>query len=106
MILYHGTNSNINNVIDSPKLTQSLNGLGFYLTNDIEVAKKYGRNIIAYDITGFDLPMTIRPIDLSYLDGLSTYEECVKGGIEYVVTTQSALDTLTLDICGEEVWIC
>ena len=102
MKLYHGTNaSNIFNVMDNARMTKNINGLGFYLTNDINTASRYGSKIICW-IVDKDIPMIVRPIDQRYVEGLATYEECARGGMEYVVTTQANLNDLLLE-CDSEV---
>lgn len=97
MLLYHGTNaSNPETVLDNPTLQASLNGVGFYLTNDINVARQYGRSILTYDVQ-HDIELTVRPIDQRYTEDMSLYRECASNGLEFVVTTQHALNSLVLD---------
>jgi hypothetical protein len=104
-ILYHGTNSSAIN--SDFNMTNCINGLGFYLTNDIDVARSYGKFIHAFDMNydeiGVADRMVVRPIDQRYTEDMSLYTECVDGGMEYVITNQSDLDYLNLDICGDIV---
>lgn len=91
MIIYHGTNSNTIEVLDSPKVSKSINGLGFYATRDIEVAKRYGRKVLAWELDDTLVEAYIeRPIDQSYVDGISSYEMCALGGMELVMTQMQA----------------
>tara|TARA_R110002020_G_scaffold132454_1_gene295799 strand:+ start:594 stop:965 length:372 start_codon:yes stop_codon:yes gene_type:complete len=91
--LYHGTMSlNINEVVDYPKASKSINGFGFYCTLDAETARGFGR-VIAWVLTKeqFDeLEYTQRPIDQRYTEGLATYAECASYGMEVVLTQRSA----------------
>ena len=90
MIIYHGTNARTIDVIDSPKATKNINGLGFYASKDIEVAKKYGSKVVAWDIDDTMVEYIERPIDQSYVDGISSYEMCALGGMEIVMSQQQA----------------
>jgi hypothetical protein len=90
MIIYHGTNARSIDIMDSPKASRNINGLGFYATKDINVANKYGSKVIAFDIDDELIEYIERPIDQSYVEGLSTYEECAKNGMEIVMTQQQA----------------
>ena len=84
--LYHGTNaSNTNDVMDSPRATNAINGNGFYLTRDINVARSYGSTVIAYEVEVQVEEFSItRPIDTRHTDPSLdiSYSECAKGGIE------------------------
>ena len=101
MILYHGTNTNsLIDLIDNPKLGKCINGDGFYLTPEIEVAKKYGRTVLAYELSTQvcdSIAFTIRPIDLSFIDGIVCFGQAKEGGMEWVITNQPERDTLALD---------
>ena len=90
MIIYHGTNASTTEVIDSPKATKNINGLGFYASKDIEVAKKYGSKVVAWDIDDTMVEYIERPIDQSYVDGISSYEMCALGGMEIVMSQVQA----------------
>ena len=91
--LYHGTMSmDINDVIDYPKASNAINGLGFYTSLDEETARGFGR-VVAWVIDKelFDkLEYTQRPIDQRYMEGLATYHECASYGMEVVLTQRSA----------------
>jgi hypothetical protein len=103
MILYHGTNNK--HAIDSFNMSNAINGLGFYLTNSKEVASKYGKYVVGYDMDddlyGVMDRMVVRPIDQRYTEDMELYRECVVGGMEYVITNQKDMNHLNLDICGE-----
>lgn len=92
--LYHGTNaSDVNNVLDCPKATKNINGLGFYCTLDLEVAKQFGSKICVWEVEASFLDKfesIIRPIDQRYVEGLETYDECARNGIEVVLSQQVA----------------
>ena len=97
MKLYHGTNaSNINDVIDNAKMTNNINGFGFYLTNDEDVARRYGAKVICWEVD-INIPMIVRPIDQSYNEGFITYQEAADAGLEFVITTPKGLNMLLLD---------
>jgi|TARA_B110000967_G_C18834239_1_gene535730 hypothetical protein len=50
MKLYHGTKSNNKEqVADFPKASKAANGLGFYLSNNKQVAEQYG-SVIEYEV--------------------------------------------------------
>ena len=99
--LYHGTNNaNPLNLLDNPALRPSINGVGFYLTMDKEQASGYGRHVLTYELEGDvydELEAIVRPTNLSYLDGVMTYSECYKEGLEVVLTSQRQLNILVLD---------
>jgi len=103
--LYHGTSaSNLLSVMDYPKASKSINGLGFYLSTDYDTAKQYGRDVICFVISleQYDeINPIIRPIDQSYIEGIRTYEQCLVGGVE-VVLTQHDADMLAIN--SEEVY--
>jgi len=95
--LYHGTNANPIEVMDLPKVTQCINGSGFYTTKDIDVAMKYGRNVVCWEINAEDFPFLAEtPIDLSYVDGIKDYEHCKELGME-VILCQEAADRMALE---------
>ena len=89
---YHGTNNNAIEVADNAKVTSSINGLGFYTSTDIDVARKYGRNIIAFVMNvETELKCITRPIDQRYVEGLASYDECAASGMETVFSCTHAL---------------
>lgn len=92
--LYHGTNAtNLKDLLDSPRATSNINGLGFYTSLDLEVAKKYGRTVVCWelDMNYLDgLDSVSRPIDQRYTEELASYDECAKGGMEIVLTQRAA----------------
>jgi hypothetical protein len=90
MIIYHGTNARTIEVIDSPKATKNINGLAFYGSRDIEVARKHGGKVVAWDIDEDMVEYIERPIDQSYVDGISSYEMCALGGMEIVMSQVQA----------------
>lgn len=96
--LYHGTNANPLHVMDSARMTKNINGYGFYLTNDIEVARKYGRHVVCFELSmTADVKFTVRPIDQSYTIGLRAYDDCVLDGQEWVITDTRSMNNLILD---------
>jgi hypothetical protein len=78
MKLYHGTKKDINDVVDFPKATKAENGLGFYLTDNKEIAVQYGR-VIEYDVPSDWTCSLMRPIEVH---GVS--------GVEYVLSQREA----------------
>ncbi len=96
MRLYHGTNATLIDIVDNAKVSKCINGIGFYMTDSLEVARKYGSRVVELELEDFD-DYLVRPIDQRYTDGLATYEECVKGGMEYVITNQNSLNNMILD---------
>tara|TARA_R110000744_G_scaffold208461_14_gene327211 strand:+ start:6155 stop:6499 length:345 start_codon:yes stop_codon:yes gene_type:complete len=96
--LYHGTTTtdNINNLLDCPKASACINGNGFYVTMNIEVARRYGSKVVVWEVEAGLLNIAQRPIDQRYQEGLATYEECVKGGME-IVLTQTQADTMAIE---------
>ena len=82
--LYHGTNYPTE-VLNNAKLNNSHNGLGFYMTDSLELAMKYGLKVVKFEV--FDmiaLNLTVRKIDPLLEDS----------AMEYVVTTPSSLNDL------------
>ncbi len=82
--LYHGTNYPTE-VLNSAKLNNAHNGLGFYMTDSLELVMKYGLKVVKFEV--FDmmaLNLTVRKIDPSLEDS----------AMEYVVTTPSSLNDL------------
>tara|TARA_R110000850_G_scaffold184409_1_gene309949 strand:+ start:86 stop:448 length:363 start_codon:yes stop_codon:yes gene_type:complete len=95
--LYHGTTTtNINNLLDCPKATACINGNGFYVSLDIEVAKQYGSSVVCWEVEAGLLNIAQRPIDQRYQEGLMTYEECALGGME-IVLTQTQADAMAIE---------
>jgi len=91
--LYHGSSCyNINDMLDNPKATQNINGFGFYTTTSLQTAKLYGSIVYCYEVES--LKYTQRPINRAWEDGISTYEECVKQGMEVVIVD---VDSFILD---------
>ena len=85
MKLYHGTKSNNKEqVADFPKASKAANGLGFYLTNNIEIAKAYG-SVIEYEVE-VDWKCSL----------MRTIEVFGNKGIEYVLSQREA-DELVID---------
>lgn len=98
--LYHGTNAiNLNEVLDSPKATKNINGLAFYLSREYDTASRYGNRVVAWEVDEAMVTFIERPIDQSYVDGISSYETCVLGGME-VVMSQVEVNTLAY-ICED-----
>ena len=64
---YHGTNNdNTNSIIDDPRATKAVNGIGFYCTTNINVARSYGSNVIVFEMTIEAMKMVhpiVRPIN-------------------------------------------
>ena len=88
MILYHGTRvcgkqAKIN-VSEFPKAKPALNGYGFYLTNNKDIALEYG-SLIEYEVDTDWSCKLMRTIELNELRGL-----------EYVLT-QAEADALVVD---------
>jgi len=89
MKLYHGTKlkgKNKKRLIDFPKARKALNGVGFYLTNDIKVAEYYG-DVIEYEVGPEWECALVRPINVNMVGGCA---------MEYVLSQQEA-DALVLD---------
>tara|TARA_R110002012_G_scaffold186597_5_gene353318 strand:+ start:1206 stop:1481 length:276 start_codon:yes stop_codon:yes gene_type:complete len=84
MKLYHGTKALASKVAEWPKASKAANGLGFYLTNNIEIAKAYG-NVIEYEVE-VDWKCSL----------MRTIEVFGNKGIEYVLTQREA-DELVVD---------
>jgi hypothetical protein len=84
MKLYHGTKALASKVAEWPKVSKAANGSGFYLTDNIEVAKAYGR-VICYEV-GIDWKCSL----------MRTIEVFGNKGIEYVLSQREA-DELVVD---------
>jgi len=103
MLLYHATNALVDSsFLDFPKLSKAINDVlpSFYLGNDVNVVKNYGRTIVVYELSNEvyeSIAFTVRAIDRRHEDGLATYAECAQGGMEWVISTQADLDILVLD---------
>ena len=95
MKFYHGTTAaRADEVMDNPQGHDAINGWGFYMTRDIEVARQYGEAVICYEVShkvADELQMITRPIDQRYTEDMELYRECVAGGMETVITSQKAL---------------
>lgn len=105
MKLYHGTNNNAYEVSQRPMPNKAINGLAFYVTDDINVAKQYGRNVVCWEVEERDVNKNgLRKfaIDQSYVDGLSSYEDCVKGGFEYRLS-KAECDEMVIESLSIEV---
>ena len=97
--LYHGTNNDARQVAQFPRSTKAINGVGFYVTDDIEVAKKYGCNVVVWEVEAElvnKLGLIKQTIDQSWKEGLSDYWNCVEGGMEYILTQRQA-DELAIE---------
>ena len=96
IIMYHGTRaSNPEAIMEDPRAQASINGMGFYCTNDIEVARHYGSTVIAYEVSReimATMSPVVRPIDQRYNDPSMdiSISECAQGGMEYVFTQRDA----------------
>lgn len=96
--LYHGTNSNPVDIMDNAHMTCNINGFGFYLTNDPTVAAQYGRYVVCFEVSDeINVDFTIRPINQSYIDSIRTYRDCMKEGMEWVITDSKSMNNLILD---------
>lgn len=93
--LYHATNANKNTVIDYAELRHAVNGLGFYLTDDINVAKTYGINIITYDFSEHTELLAKMESNKINNGDLNTEH------MEYVVIDKETLDTIIFEGLGE-----
>ena len=94
---YHGTNANPISIMDDAKASSNINGFGFYCTTSAEVAKRYGKNVIAFVMdASLELSYIQRPIDQRYVDNLASYKECEENGVECVFnnTNQLILDNV------------
>ena len=91
--LYHGTNNNAKQVAQFPQATKAINGVGFYVTDDINVAKHYGCNVVSWEVR-VDFPDQIglirQTIDQSWKDKINTYKDCAKNGFEYRLSQRQA----------------
>lgn len=91
--LYHGTNNDARQVAQFPRSTKAINGVGFYVTDDINVAKKYGCNVVSWEVEAEfanKFGLIKQTIDQSWKEGLSDYWDCVEGGMEYILTQRQA----------------
>jgi len=83
--LYHGTNKNPHDVADSPEVRAATNGAGFYLTDNKDIAKSYGKWVLEYVIPVSDVNVSlVRKLQIGALEGL-----------EYVCT-QSEINNIVL----------
>jgi len=90
MFLYHGTTKlNAECVIDYPLAKASTNGFGFYLTNDIEVARQYGSSVVCYEVSNDFTCQLVRPFNYDE-------EKSYDGRLEFVLSQQEA-DKLVLN---------
>ena len=86
--LYHGTNQSVKHILNYGKMGNAANGLGFYLTNEYNIAKSYGMNVICFEVFAEDfdkLNLTIRK------------RCCDADDNEYVITTLRDLNNLLLE---------
>ena len=101
IVLYHGTSvTKHTDVMDTPMIKRSINGDGFYLTDDVMSARRYGSKVIAFAMRKEvyeSIKFVIRPIDLSFTDGIRRYGDCKQAGMEYVVCTQGGCNKLAVD---------
>jgi hypothetical protein len=84
MKLYHGTKALISKVAEWPKATKAANGLGFYLTDNREIAEAYGK-VIEY-VVSVDYKVEL----------MRRIEVINEKGIEYVLSQREA-DELVVD---------
>jgi hypothetical protein len=92
---YHATDYYVDVVMDFPLAKPALHGHGFYVSLTKEGAAPYGKRIIEFVMDKeFDAP--IRPINKAYLDDMSLLEECMRDGME-VVLTQAQATGMALD---------
>lgn len=88
MKLYHGTklvSLECKRILSEfPIASKAVNGVGFYLTNNIEVARQYG-NIIEYEVPATWSAGIVRPIEVNGVEGM-----------EYVLSQHEA-DELVVD---------
>lgn len=75
-LYYHGTKYDVDEVMNNPMMKPAFNGVGLYLTKDINVARCYGK-VICFEVEDSFEVDVIRPID-GVLDA----------PYEYVITTQ------------------
>ena len=91
--VYHGTNESIIAVINNPQSNTAINGTGFFMTEDIDTARSYGKMYIKVIISDemFEQGKT-QPIDQRYTHAPSgkTYEQCAKMGMETIFTAHQA----------------
>jgi hypothetical protein len=84
--LYHGTNSqDINNLLDYPAATKNINGIGFYVSLEFNSAKKYGSEVVCWEVDAAFLAandVCIMPIDQRYVEDMALWDECLAGGTE------------------------
>ena len=73
MKLYHGTRLESKQArqiaSEFPIASKATNGVGFYLTNNIEVAKQYG-NVIEYEVPASWVGGVVRPIEVNGHEGM------------------------------------
>lgn len=101
--LYHGTCSNYpNNVIDNPTTCHAINGVGFYVTTDVDVAAKYGKHVVCWEInqaTRNMIASATKPINQLYTENMELYAECAEQGMEIALSQREAdlMATLCVD---------
>ena len=61
MKLYHGTRKNAERVADFPLAKLAANGVGFYVTNNKDIAEQYG-SVIEYEVGNDWTCKLMRPI--------------------------------------------
>ena len=94
--MYHGTQSHDpDSVMEDPRANPSINGIGFYCTDNIAVARQYGSTVIAYEVSNeimATMHPIVRPIDQRYTDPSMdvSVSECAQGGMEYVFSQRDA----------------
>ena len=80
---YHGTSAHLaDTVMNNPELRNSINGLGFYMARDVEIARTFGTTVVAFDIE-------IEHCDNIVARQISAIDR--NEGIEHVITNQQDL---------------
>lgn len=92
MFLYHGTTKhNAEHVIDYPLAKAATKGFGFYLTNDINVARQYGSSVVCYEVDSNWNCNLVRPFN-DFVEN----NEAFDNKLEFVLSQREA-DELVLD---------
>ena len=75
--LYHGTKASAEEVMNNPRMQQSANGYGLYLTDSVHVARAYG------DVVAFEVPWDFE------VDTMRPMTHTPFNAVELVINTQA-----------------
>ena len=105
--LYHGTRlAAVNTVAQWPKAKHSEGGFGFYVTTEINTARRYGQLVEAWTIDYEDFVkhhnLAFTPVDTRYKEGLAELSECLEQGTELKLNQHQA-DELAVEASHVEI---